>query len=427
MQTHRTNAVAAAALAFVANMAFAQTVPLRSGAINSLVVTARPVATDSLPTPPPTAGTNTPGVSTLTTRGSLTGDVTQSQSGAGVNEQTLTVAGADSTSRGNSVRLQGDVSAPVQQVSTGDIPQTIDVGSLTGSGVSTANTQGSISGAGITQSSNGTVGGGSGGQSIGVGSIKNSNATSINTRGAITGSVIQIQDSARGAVQSLTAAAVTDVSPAGQILTRGTIDATVTQTTNSSSLQTIDVGSVKGGTPAEVRTDAVLTGTVTQDAKGNLLSRQIIQIGSVNTSRGNVATSAGSSGAITQTQDGTSRSQQKISVGSAENSTTQTITEAFTTGDITQSASNGGLINQTLSVGSSENTAATVTTRALVTGNVTQAASASNTTQTINLGSVRNGGSGNITTDVQISGDISQTATGSGQRQKVIVGGVEGN
>ena len=51
-----------------------------------------------------------------------------------------------------------------------------------------------------------------------------------------------------------------------------------TATFSISVLQTIDVGSVKGGTPAEVRTDAVLTGTVTQDAKGNLLSRQIIQI-----------------------------------------------------------------------------------------------------------------------------------------------------
>lgn len=427
MQTHRTNAVAAAALAFVTHMAFAQTAPLRNGATNSLVVTARPVAAGSLATPPAEVGANTPGVSTLTTRGSLTGDVTQSQSGAGVNEQTLSVAGTDSTSRGNNARLQGDVSAPVQQVSSGDIPQTIDVGSLTGSGVSTANTQGSISGAGVTQSSNSNFVGGSGGQSISVGSIKGSNATSINTRGSITGAVTQIQDSARGAVQSLTAGSVTDVSPAGQILTSGTIDATVTQTTNSSSLQMIDVGSVKGGTPAEVRTDGVLTGTVTQDSNGSSSSRQFIQIGSVESSRGNVATNASSSGAITQTQDGTSRSQQKISIGSAVGSATQTITEAATTGDITQSASNGGQIFQTLSVGSSEQTSATVTTRALVTGNVTQTAGAGSTTQTINLGSVRNGGVGKITTDVQVSGDISQSATGLGQRQKVIVGGVEGN
>lgn len=424
--------VLVAVLAIWAPAAFAQLAPVSAGTPNTLVVPQRPVASRNLASseaPVAEPKTNTPGVSNLTTRGSLTGDVTQSQSGATVNEQTLSVAGTDETSRGNSVRLQGAVSAPVQQISTGDIPQTINVGSLTGSSVGTATTQGSISGAGVTQSSSSVDTRGTfGSQTIDVGSIKNSNATSINTRGAITGTITQIQDSARGgATQSLTAGSVADVSPAGQVLTRGTIDATVTQTTNSFSLQTIDVGSVKGGTPAEVRTDAVLTGTVTQDSTGSSASRQRILIGSVEASRGNIATSAGSSGAITQTQDGTSSSQQKISVGSAEGSITQTITEAFTTGDITQSASNGERILQTLSVGSSENTAATVTTRALVTGNVTQAASASNTTQTINLGSVRNGGSGNITTDVQVSGDISQTATGSGQRQKVIVGGLEGN
>lgn len=411
-----------AVLALSAPAAFAQRAPVADGTSNTQLLTERPAA------PGARANSSNSGVSNLTTRGSLTGDVTQSQTGVGVNEQTLSVAGTDEASRGNNVRLQGTVSAAVQQVSTGDIPQTINVGSLTGSGVGTATTQGSISGAGVIQSSTSTEARGTfGSQTIDVGSIKNSNATSINTRGAITGAITQIQDSARGgATQSLTAGSVVDVSSAGQVLTRGTIDATVTQTTNSFSLQTIDVGSVKGGTPAEVRTDAVLTGTVTQDSTGSSASRQRILIGSVEGSRGNVATSGGSSGAITQTQDGTSSSQQKISVGSAEGSTTQTITEAFTTGDISQSASNGSNILQTLSVGSSENTGATVTTRALLTGNVTQAANASNTTQTINLGSVRNGGVGNITTDVQVTGDISQTATGAGQRQKVIVGGVEG-
>lgn len=419
-----------AVLALSAPAAFAQRAPVSDGASNTLVLTERPAVPRNSASPvAPVAGSRvtTQGVSNLTTRGTLTGDVTQSQTGVGVNEQTLSVAGSDATSRGNSVRLQGDVSAPVQQISTGEVPQVIEVGSLTGSSVGTATTQGSISGAGVTQSSNGTEAAGFGGQFIGAANIQNSQATSINARGAITGAITQIQDSSSRATQSLTAGSVTDVRAAGQVLTRGTIDATVTQTTNSlGSLQTIDVGSVKGGNPAEVRTDAVLTGTATQDSNGSSGSKQIIQIGSVEDSSGNVATSAGSSGAITQTQDGTSRSQQKISVGSAEGSRTQAITEAFTTGDITQSASNGGQIFQTLSVGSSENTAATVTTRALVTGNVTQSAGASNTTQTINLGSVRNGGVGNITTDVQVSGDISQSATGAGQLQRVIVGGVEG-
>lgn len=420
-----------AVLALSAPAAFAQRAPVADGTSNTLVLTERPAVPRSIASPvAPVAGSRVTaqGVSNLTTRGTLTGDVTQSQTGVDGNEQTLSVAGSDEASRGNSVLLQGGVSAAVQQLSTGEVPQVIDVGSLTGSSVGTATTQGSISGAGVTQVSSGTLLGTGGGQSIGAANIRNSQATSINTRGTITGAVTQIQLSSQGVKQSLAAGSVTDVRSAGQLSTNGTIGATVNQTATGSIgvLQTIDVGSVKGGRPAEVRTDAVLTGTVIQDSADSVGSKQNIQIGSVEDSSGNVATSAGSSGAITQTQDGTSRSQQKISVGSAEGSTTQTITEAFTTGDITQSASNGGQIFQVLSVGSSENTAATVTTRALVTGNVTQAAGAGSTTQTINLGSVRNGGSGNITTDVQVSGDISQSATGLGQRQKVIVGGVEG-
>lgn len=423
--------VLVAVLAIWAPAAFAQLAPVGAGTPNTLVVPQRTVASRNLASseaPVAEPKTNTPGVSNLTTRGSLTGDVTQTQTSVSANEQTLSVAGADTASRGNNLRLQGDVSAPIQQIVTGagDTPQAIDVGSLTGAAsvVGTATTQGSISGAGVTQSSSGT-GRGAGGQTVGVANIQNSQATSINTRGTITGAITQIQTSTRGSQQSLTAGTVSDLRSAGQVSTNGTVNAAVSQTTTSGlSQQIIDVGSVKGGNPAEVRTDAVLTGTVTQDAAGSN-GAQIIQIGSVEDSRGNVATRAASSGVITQTQNGVSSAQQTISVGSAKDSSTQSITEAFTTGDITQSASNGGQITQNISVGSSENSSAVVTTRALVTGNVTQSGGGSLSTQTINLGSVRGGGSGNITTDVQVSGDISQSANGSGQLQRVIVGGVE--
>ncbi len=87
------------------------------------------------------------GVNSLTTRGSLTGNVQQTQdSGAGT--QSVSVAGAQGNVTANTATLRGGVASDVTQSNTGaNVDQRLGVGSLVGSNVGRVETQGDISGA----------------------------------------------------------------------------------------------------------------------------------------------------------------------------------------------------------------------------------------------------------------------------------------
>ncbi|WP_227816014.1 hypothetical protein [Nitrogeniibacter aestuarii] len=424
--------LAAAFLTLACTPLFAQSI--RDGLSNTLVVSEKL----AVPAPKLNADPGNPeappasGVTNLSTRGSLTGNVTQTLRGENAAEQSVSVAGVEGKTRANSAELNGGIGANVTQTNNNasSITQRVGAGSLVDSTVSSARTNGEITGPGITQTNNGaSSGAGANVQSVEVGSINSTQARSVNARGSLSGEVIQFRGTPGAGTQSLNVGAVTNVEGGGSVSANGTVSSSVSQIANRQVEQRIDVGSVNGGSPAEARTNGAVLGSVSQRADGGGgASVQTVSVGSANNSSGNIQTDATTAGTISQLQGAGTNIEQRIKVGSVDGSRTQAITEVANSGDIIQTTNGASNAVQDVSIGSAENTGAVVTTRAEVTGAIGQfAGNSSNTRQSINLGSVRNADGGTANTNVTVTGNVLQNAiNANGGDQRVLVGGVEG-
>ena len=424
--------LAAALLTLACSPLFAQSI--QDGLSNTLVVreqlVAQPRPINTAPTDPDAPPAS--GITNLSTRGSLTGNITQTLRGESPADQSVSVAGAKGRTRANNADLNGGISANVIQTNNNasSITQRVGAGSLVDSAVGAAKTVGEVDGAGITQTNNGSSSGsGANVQRVEVGSINGTQARNVNARGNLSGEVVQFRGTPGAGVQSLDVGAVNNVDGGGNVSARGTVSGSVSQIANRQVEQRIDVGSVNGGLPAEARVNGTVLGPVSQRADGGGgTSVQTVSVGSANNSAGNIQTDATTAGTISQLQGAGTNIEQRIKVGSVDGSRTQAITEVVNSGDIIQTTNNASDARQDVSIGSAENTGAVVTTRAEVTGSIGQfAGNSSNIRQSVNLGSVRNTEGGFANTNVTVTGNVLQNAiNANGGDQRVLVGGVEG-
>lgn len=458
------HAIAAAlALAFVAGVSDAQSLvrPVIDGTSNTIFITERPRLGDLLPgaagrleTRATLTGTVTQTqdsgargaqvlavgsvrdfsgtVGSLTTDASVTGNLTQSRpNAAGTSvSQTLDIGSVSGNLAAESITARATVTAPVSQTAgraLSDASQTVGIGSVSNATGGRFVADGTVSGGSITQDNTGR-----GPQVIGIGQIAGVNASSAEATGVVTGEVVQTQSSPSGVRrvgdQVLRVGAI-ERSQVQTASARGTLSASLTQTTRDGLRQHVDIGSIvdvpAGGA---ISTDAVVSGgAVVQRGGGGQGSEQTLRVGAVVGGSPLVATTraALTGGVLQSNESAVGGDAQRVSIGSVEQSTGRATTDATVSAALEQSAGGGftGGRKQEIAIGSVTRSGGTVATRATVAGRITQSMGSS-AAQAVRIGSVSGLAGGSASTSVDVSGTIVQSTGSETGPQTIMIGSI---
>ena len=337
-----------------------------------------------------------------TAQGTVQGSVVQSLA---LSEQTnegavqLLNVGAIADSSGQALDTRGSLSGSVTQSQQGrSILQDVSVADVRGSTVQSATVNGAVVDAAIVQA--GTAGGttgASGFQVIAVGSLDQVNAQSVRTNGGVARAVTQEQNGrAEQRIEVGSVAFVGNGAAAGTIETDGRLLAPTTQRAEGAQRQSLRVGAVLGGRPADAQTFGLLIGSVTQVAiGGGAGGGQDISVGAVEGATGTVDASATVNANLMQSRSagaGNSGALQAIHIGSARVTAGTVQTRAAVSGAIVQNlvaGTAGGQSTQTVDIGTVRGVAGTATTNAVFSGNLFQSnGGTSRQEQTVSLGSI---------------------------------------
>jgi hypothetical protein len=365
---------------------------------------------------------------TIETQGTLTGNVAQTRRSDGAATQELNIGGvAGSLTVAGQARLTGSVLSTVTQSTdefggSGAAAQGIDVGGARAFNGNALTTDGTALSA-LTQTQRGNVD-----QQLRIASASG-NVQDATTFGLAQGTIAQSSTVNSGSLadnrQSVDIGSLQG-SQAQSVSTNGVLAGALTQSQSQGSLQAVEIGAVAQVDAAgRITTQGSVSGTVSQQATAS--ANQRLSVGSV---RGGSPTEADARGTLagnlTQTNNAPGRSPQAVLIGSIDDVSGRARTDAIVTGDIAQTLNaNATSGNQLLTVGGASGTGGDVTTRAVLSGNVTQNAISAGSRQAINVGSVV-GTRANARTDVVVSGNLSQFSNGAGQNQTILLGGVIG-
>ena len=356
-------------------------------------------------------------------QGSLVGSVSQDG-----RSQMLQAGVVEGDVRADSVRAEGHVSAPITQTNrNGALSQTVAAGRVADSQGSLFSAEGTISGRGVAQTSSGgpvvqrvevgvisgsaaqrgiavgvltgqvTQDGAARGestQSLRVGTLTGSQGRDLEARGSFGADLTQTLRPSGGnrADQTVSVGSIESVDAAGTVSASGTVGSgRVSQSqTGLGGSQALEVGSVKGGTPQDVRTEGTLSGSVTQEmGTGDLVDLQVVQVGGASQVSGTVRTQATVQADIVQTMSSgvvRGQRQQIVEIGQVAGTSGNVSTLASVNGTIAQSQ-NGGM-QQRISLGSVKDTGnARVRAEVLVDGTIRQSGGVGS--QSVDIGSVR--------------------------------------
>jgi len=246
--------------------------------------------------------------------GTVSGGVQQVLSGSASGAQVLSAGSVANVDGGGQVAARGEVRGEVLQVSTREVDQRIDVGSVTGGAPVDASTRAVVI-ASVTQQAEG--GGLTGArQSLSVGSVNGSggvvhtDATLGSTSQTITFDDNADQRIAVGSAEGSRTQTVTEVFHTGDIV----------QTTADSSngVQDVSIGSALN-TAAAATTRAEVTGNLIQFAAASDDTRQTINLGSVrHIDGGSVSTDVTVSNVVFQEAGAASGGRQLVLIGGLE-------------------------------------------------------------------------------------------------------------
>lgn len=468
MTIARTPIALALSLLFVATAGHAQVASLRDGTSNTVQFSER--AGNLLPQLGDGSVRNLePAGASLTTRASVSGNITQTnQSSGGLRPtQTAAIGGVNnSPNLSGSITTQGSLQGNLGQVRNNQAstaPQNTNIGGVEGSlVVGQANLHGNVSGnltqeieavraqdsgvgqtidvggagngfQGNTLTTNGTVISpnivqfqrGATLQQIRAASVSGGNVASATTNGLISSTINQQATGFQGGGEQSVNVGSLVGSQARQVTTNGTLAASVSQDTSGTAVQSVDIGSVSNTDAAgTIVTQGQVLGGVTQRAGAGT---QRLSVASV---RGGAPTDANAKGTMTgtvnQSMTTSPTSEQLVSIGSIEGAIGRAQTDAVVGANIDQRLGvAGGSNSQTINIASAINTSGNVNTRAVVNGTLTQNTSGGGTRQSMNLGSAV-GTSATVRTDVAISGNLSQVSNQSAATQTILIGGVVG-